>query len=389
VTDSLSLVPPVNLWLSRFAKLTVVFTLVLILLGGLVTTFGAGMAVPTWPTIKGEMNPSGWWQDHQVLLEHSHRLTAITVGVLTGILCAWIWQNWWALLAAFIVSGLAGPIGHLLHLDGNIVAQLRIWPSAFVFLGYLLVEARRRRQTLGLDHWLVLAAYVAVCVQATLGGLRVTQETSGFLDTAMVLRVVHGIFAHAFLAILVVIAVRLSPVWNEMFARPSLPEAGRIRRLANVAIGLYFAQLIVAAAMRHPGAGLAIPTWPQAQLSGSLFPAQWTTFTTLNFLHTRVIAILLTGHVIGLAARVWRSAGAEPRLFRPGTLLIVLTVAQFILGVLVVWRGKHPHITTAHVFNGAAVLATVVLLAARAGRASGTSTDSLQTIHSHLLRATA
>jgi cytochrome c oxidase assembly protein subunit 15 len=389
VTDSSSLVPPVNPWLSRFAKLTVVFALVLILLGGLVTTFGAGMAVPTWPTIKGEMNPPGWWLDPHVLLEHSHRLTAITVGILTGILCAWIWRNWWALIAACVVSGLSGPIGRSLHLDGNVIAQLSIWPAAFVFLGYLLVQARRRRQTLGVDHWLALAAYVAVCVQATLGGLRVTQETAGLLDTAMILRVVHGTFAHAFLALLVVIAARLSPVWNEIVERPPFPTGNRIRRLANVAIWLYFAQLIVAAAMRHPGAGLAIPTWPQAQYNGSLLPAQWTTFTTLNFLHTRVIAILLTGHVVGLVSRVWRSARIEPRLFRPGTLLFVLIVIQFILGVLVVWKGKHPHITTAHVFNGAAFLATVVLLAARAGRASRASTDSPQMIHPHLLRATA
>jgi cytochrome c oxidase assembly protein subunit 15 len=389
VTDSSSSIPPVNPWLPRFAKLTVILTLALILLGGLVTTFGAGMAVATWPTIHGEMNPPGWWQDHHVLLEHSHRLTAITVGLLTGILCAWIWRNWWALLAAFMVSGPPGPIWHWLHLDGNIIAQLRIWPAAFVFLGFLLVQARRRRQRLEVDHWLVLAAYVAVCVQAALGGMRVTQETAGFLDTAMILRVVHGIFAHAFLALLVVLAARLSPVWNEIVSRPPLKGADRICRLAKVAIWLYFAQLIVAAAMRHPGAGLAIPMWPQAQPNGSLFPAQWTTYTTLNFLHTRVIAILLTGHVIGLAVRVWRSASDEPRLFRPGVLLIFLTAAQFVLGVLVVWKGKHPHITTTHVFNGAAILATAVLLAARAGRASRLSTDSLQTPQPHLLRATA
>lgn len=388
MTDSSSSIPPVNPWLSRFAKLTVFLTLALILLGGLVTTFGAGMAVVTWPTIHGEMNPSGWWQDHHVFLEHSHRLTAIVVGILTGVLCAWIWRNGWALVIALVVSGLADAIGRPLHLGGNVIAQLRIWPAAIVFLVFLLVQARRRRQALTAVHWIVLAAYVGVCIQATLGGLRVTQETAGFLDSAMILRVVHGTFAHVFLALIVVLATRLSPVWNEIAGRP-LPVASRIRRLANVAIGLYFAQLIVAAAMRHPGAGLVIPTWPQAQPNGSLLPIDWNTYTTLNFLHTRVIAILLTGHVIGLVARVWRSARSEPRLFRPATLLFVLMIMQFVLGVLVVWKGKHPHITTAHVFNAAAVLATVVLLAARAGRASLASTDSLQTTHPNLLRATA
>lgn len=352
------------------------------------TTFGAGMAVATWPTIHGEMNPTGWWQDHHVLLEHSHRLTAILVGILTACLCAWIWRNGWALVLAFVISGLADAIGRPLHLGGNVIAQLRIWPAAIVFLVFLLVQARRRRQVLSTDHWLVLAAYIGVCIQATLGGLRVTQETAGFLDAAMILRVVHGTFAHVFLALIVVLAARLSPIWNEIAGRPELSAGNRIRRLANIAIGLYFAQLIVAAAMRHPGAGLVIPTWPQAQPNGSPFPIEWNTYTTLNFLHTRVIAILLTGHVIGLVARVWRSARSEPRLFRPGTLLFALIIIQFVLGVLVVWKGKHPHITTAHVFNAAAVLATLVLLAARAGRASRVSTDSLPTTHPHLIPAT-
>jgi cytochrome c oxidase assembly protein subunit 15 len=186
-----------------------------------------------------------------------------------------------------------------------------------------------------------------------------------------------------------VIATRLSPVWNEIAGRSELPAGARIRRLASIAIGLYFAQLIVAAAMRHPGAGLAIPLWPHAQVNGSLLPADWNTYTSLNFFHTRVIAILFAGHVLGLVLRVWRSAVSEPRLVRPATLLLFLTAMQFVLGVLVVWKGKHPHITTTHVFNAAAVLATVVLLAARAGRASRLSTDSIQTHQPSLLRATA
>lgn len=353
--------PPVSSALSRFAKVVVFATFVLILLGGMVTTFGAGMAVPTWPTIRGEMNPYGWWQEYHVFLEHSHRLTAITVGVLTGILCAWIWKNPWALVAAFIVSGLADAIGRPLHLDGNIIAQLRIWPPAAVFLAILFWRSRGPRTR---DQWFALAAYIAVCVQATLGGLRVTQETAGALDSAMALRVVHGCFAQVFLVLIVAIAARQSPVWRDLAARPPLLVAAKIRRLALVAIGLYFSQLIVAAAMRHPGAGLAIPTWPKVGVDW--LPAQWNIYTVLNFLHTRVIAVLLTGHVIGLAARVWRSARTEPRLAVPGMLLAGLVLVQFILGVLVVWKGKHPHITTTHVFNGAAIVATASLLAVRA-----------------------
>jgi len=236
VPDTSSSFPPAtSAVLARFAKLVVLLTFTLILLGGLVTTFGAGMAVPTWPTINGEMNPPGWWQQNHVLLEHSHRLTAITVGVLTAILCAWIWRNGWALVAAFFVSGLADAVGRPLHLDGNLIAQLRIWPPAFVFLALLLW---RRSGPITTERGLALAAYLAVCVQATLGGLRVTQETAGFLDSAMVLRIVHGCFAHVFLTLVIMLAARLSPIWGQLSQGAPLAAGGKISRMAWAVVGL-------------------------------------------------------------------------------------------------------------------------------------------------------
>ena len=42
-----------NQWLNRFAVATAMATLVLIGLGGLVTSHGVGMAVPDWPTTYG------------------------------------------------------------------------------------------------------------------------------------------------------------------------------------------------------------------------------------------------------------------------------------------------------------------------------------------------
>lgn len=369
MTDSKTSIPPVDPWLARFAKVLVVLTFALLLIGGLVTTFGAGMAVATWPTIDGQMNPPGWWENWHVRLEHGHRLTAILVGVLTSILCAWIWRNWWALLAAVICSGLADAVGHPLHLDGNLIAQLRIWPAAAVFLGVLIVRSRKRGDKLTTEHWLGLAAYIAVCIQATLGGLRVTQETAGEFGTAMILRVVHGCFAQVFLTLVVILAARLSPIWHRLGNEPSLVDGPKLRRLATVAIGLYFAQLILAAAMRHPGAGLIIPLWPQAQMNGSWLPAQWNTLISLNFLHTRVIAFLLAGHVLGMLPRLLRVKD-QVRVRRPGLVLVALVGLQVMLGVMVIWKGWHPHITTTHVFNGPVLLATAVLLAVRAGRVS-------------------
>ena len=42
-----------SIWLHRFAVLTAVATLLLIWMGGLVTSHGVGMAVPDWPTTYG------------------------------------------------------------------------------------------------------------------------------------------------------------------------------------------------------------------------------------------------------------------------------------------------------------------------------------------------
>ena len=42
-----------NPWLHRFAMVTAVATLGLIGIGGLVTSHGAGMAVPDWPNTYG------------------------------------------------------------------------------------------------------------------------------------------------------------------------------------------------------------------------------------------------------------------------------------------------------------------------------------------------
>src|SRR5438132_1757080 len=82
-----------TLTLSRFARFTVAATFCLIFIGGLVTSYGAGLAVPDWPLSFGQVNPAGWWRIENVRLEHGHRLFAEFVGLLTTILAIRIWKN--------------------------------------------------------------------------------------------------------------------------------------------------------------------------------------------------------------------------------------------------------------------------------------------------------
>src|SRR3954453_1824912 len=64
----------------RFAVATAVATYLLILIGGLVHGTGSSLACPDWPTCYGSLMPK---MEGGVLIEHSHRLAAGTVTVMT------------------------------------------------------------------------------------------------------------------------------------------------------------------------------------------------------------------------------------------------------------------------------------------------------------------
>src|SRR5215471_18489032 len=70
----------------RFAVLTAGATVVLLFLGGLVTSTGSALAVPDWPLSFGQVFPP---MVGGVLFEHSHRLAAALVGCLTIVLALW------------------------------------------------------------------------------------------------------------------------------------------------------------------------------------------------------------------------------------------------------------------------------------------------------------
>src|SRR5271165_5209955 len=86
--------------------------LVLLCSGGLVTSHGAGMAVPDWPNSFGYnmfLFPGSRWVGG-VFFEHTHRLIASGVGLLTIALCILaviiedrLWVKWLGGIALFAV----------------------------------------------------------------------------------------------------------------------------------------------------------------------------------------------------------------------------------------------------------------------------------------------
>ncbi|MEQ1851116.1 MAG: hypothetical protein ABMA01_05925, partial [Chthoniobacteraceae bacterium] len=277
---------PQNPWAPLLAKICVVATLFLILIGAIVTTAAAGMAAPNAPHVGGTLlnplNPAtggAWYQDPALFKEHTHRLAAMTVGLGIGALCAMLWRNWLAFVVAVAFMGV-GQMGKKFGLDEFVVAQLRVWPAMVLFISLLLIGARRRGEKPSTEAMLALAGYIAACIQAALGTLRVEIETGGAIALATNIRTFHGVFAQAFLVLLVILAARLSPVWRTL-AGPH-PAAAKIRRMALVGLILYFAQLACAAYLRHrPGLWQAIASWPAAQadpgfsLGGSWLPSSW------------------------------------------------------------------------------------------------------------------
>jgi cytochrome c oxidase assembly protein subunit 15 len=188
-------------WRHRFAVLTAVCTLLLIFIGGLVTSTGSGLAVPDWPLSYGMLMPP---MVGGVFFEHGHRMAATFVGMLTTVLAFW---------------------------------------------------TARREPRAGVRR-LAWAALAAVIAQGLLGGLTVK-----FLLPAPV-SVAHACLAQTFFCIVIALAYATSREY--LGASPSDDDHAGAGAAAAVATGVVFAQLALGAVMRHIGAGLAIPDFPLA-----------------------------------------------------------------------------------------------------------------------------
>jgi heme a synthase len=193
--------PRFDPWRHRLGVLTAAATLVLIFVGGLVTSTGSGLSVPDWPLSYGTLMPP---MVGGVFYEHSHRIVASLVGFLTLVLAVWTSR----------------------------------------------AEARPGVRRLA---WAALAAVVA---QGVLGGLTVIY----LLPTPV--SVAHACLAQTFFCIVIALAYSTSREWLTPPA-PAIDAVG-VRGAALAAAAVVYLQLVIGAVMRHIGAGLAIPDFPLA-----------------------------------------------------------------------------------------------------------------------------
>jgi cytochrome c oxidase assembly protein subunit 15 len=293
--------PGANVGLHRFAVLTAAATLGLIVAGGLVTSTESGLSVPDWPTTYGQNMftfPLSKWVGG-IRFEHSHRLIAATVGMLTVVLALWLARR----------------------------------------------EQRRWVRRLG---GLAVGAVVA---QGLLGGLTVLL----FLPPAV--SVAHACLAQTFFCLVVTLAVVTSPRWKDR-APESLSVAfasNPVARIGAAAAALVYLQLLVGAVMRHTKAGLAIPDFPLAL--GRLVPPLGSFPVAIAFAHR--MGALAIAVLIGLC--VARAYGSRrPGLEKAALVLAGLVVVQIALGAATVLTGKAVIPTTAHVATGALLLGSVL-----------------------------
>jgi cytochrome c oxidase assembly protein subunit 15 len=272
---------PYHRGLHRFAIFTASVTLVLIVAGALVTSNDAGLSVPDWPTSFG----SYYKIPHMVggiKYEHTHRMVAEFVGLLTIILAVWTWR----------------------------------------------VEKRRWMRLLG------LAALATVIVQGILGGLTVLFFLPPIVSSA------HALVAQTFFCIAVAIGVFTGRRWVEEQPRTEFDQRRpALFTLILLAIFVLYVQLFLGAMFRHHG----LSWWPHIVNAGLVaIVLSWTTIRAITvYPHVDAIrrpavamlflmlAQLCLGFLVFVTRVMWGKDAAQPEL--P---MVISTVVHVAVGAL-------------------------------------------------------
>ncbi len=258
-------------WPHRVAVVLAMVVFPLIWVGGLVTTYDAGMAVPDWPGTYGYnmfLYPIETWLfgPFDLLVEHGHRL----LGSLAGLIAI-----------------------------------------------VLVIATFRKEPRLGI-RWMSVGLLLLVIAQGLLGGMRVLMD-------ARTLAKIHGCVGPAFFACVVGFCVLTSRWWfqNCQFGNNdnNIRESARRRAtssLTTFAILMFvvsFAQLILGALLRH--------------ISVAALPTQ---YKSLIVMHVGT-AILLVGGTIFQWLRTRQSRFRGTGIRGSINVLLLLIGVQFSLGI--------------------------------------------------------
>ena len=307
-----------NKWPHRMALLLVCATFPLIWVGGLVTTYEAGMAVPDWPSTYGYNLFLYPWQTWlfgpwDIFIEHGHRLLGAAVGLIA--------------IALVVVT----------------------------------CRCDRRPWMRGL----AVAALALVIFQGVLGGQRVLQNTKQLAQ-------LHGIIGPTFLALVAMMLVATSDFWHEQRSVVTDRDP-RFGWMGWTMAALAWTQLVLGSQLRHvdgftgPGLfGWALTLHIMTAVvllvvTILLLGFVWRAGAELAHVQTpmRVIGALVLLQ-LGLGLSTWVFKYGWPAIFRPLGPEPNLTVhANSMIQSTIV---------TAHQATGALILACATFMATRATR---------------------
>ena len=305
-----------------FAVALTIAVFPLIWVGGLVTTYDAGMAVPDWPNTYGYnmfAYPASTWLfgPFDLLVEHSHRLLGTIAGLISiGLVVASFWYEtrwwfkWWAVFVLFSVIAQGALGGVRVLLDQRTFAMIHgcTGPLFFAIATATAVMSSRwwiargetssNQTTWSTSHhaWMAAMLLVASYVQLTIGAQ--LRHVTGAVSHQMFMGFVH---THLTMAGLVaVLAIGLAATTS---LRGDAPR--QVRFPAGLLVGCVLVQI-----------ALGIATWvvnyalPWQELSEWL--ARYTILAKGYWESIIVTAHMATGSlIISLATvtalRAWRS----------------------------------------------------------------------------------
>ena len=298
----------------RLGLVTILGLLGLVVLGGIVRVTNSGLACPDWPLCYGELFPGGPYlsegetlRGYQVYLEWTHRLVASVMGLA---------------ILAFVVGA---------------------W------------QRHRDRR------WVVLPAslaLVALAIQVVLGGLTVTED----LDAGVVA---------AHLSVALIIILLICGAWLATFARVSAPTgrpshkptspAGATPQLARWAlaslIGLLALMVLGGYVSGTEAAFYCNAEWPLC--NGALFPEGRNAGIQMSH---RFVAAVVGLIVLGFWFAARRERASQPGASQLASLLLVLFIAQALLGAATQWTTLADWSRVVHLTAGTLTWVTAVLL---------------------------
>lgn len=294
--------------------LTLGWSVLVLQAGGFTTSIRAGMAFLDWPLSNGSVNPPGWLTEIDKFAEHSHRLAATVLGLLS--------------IAIAVAHGLR--------------------------------ESRRAVR---------LAAYALVGLvvfQGLLGGLRVLLDKiniggdGNFKATAFA--VGHAVNAQLTLALLASIALAHTLAWYQ--ARRAAPRS--LFRAGAFAAGLTLSVIVIGAVMRQGH----FTAWISSPSDGLFIPSIGTGVVWwVNLLH-RGGALLAGASVLFFAIQLARHGFP---LLRWAS-LVALVFLQVLLGILSIQLPLNPHVRTVHLVIGAALFSSLCAAVTLARRSTQETT---------------